>query len=175
MSISQVVIRQAAGDADYAAFGDLCRAYVHWCRARYADMPWFVEEVFGHQFLEAELLTLREKYGPPKGRTLIAWRGGVALGGGATWRTLEQTCELKRLFVTDEARGLGLGRRLTEALIDAARADGSTMMQLDTGDRLTEATGLYERMGFRFVDPYLPYPERLLKHLVFMERAIAPN
>ena len=56
-----VELREAASEEEFAAFGTLCRAYVDWCRARYADMPWFVEEVFGYQSLEAELSKLREK------------------------------------------------------------------------------------------------------------------
>ena len=46
---------------DFEAFGTVCRAYVEWCRERYRDMPWFVEEVFGYQALEKELQGLSEK------------------------------------------------------------------------------------------------------------------
>ena len=158
---------------DFAAFGTVCRAYVEWCRERYADMPWFVEEVFGYQSLEDELKMLARKYGQPAGRTFIAVNenDGV-VAGGAYRKSSDTICELKRLYVTDEARGLGLGRQLSNALIAAAKDDGFITMQLDTGNRLTEAISMYESMGFRRIDPYHEYPERLMPYLVFMEKAL---
>ena len=163
-------LRFAASASDYEAFGQLCRAYVDWCRGRYADMPWFFEAVFGHQGLEEELQILPQKYGPPSGRTLLALRGGVVVAAGAWRRWSDTVCELKRLYVTDAARGLGLGRRLTDALAASARADGFATMQLDTADRFAEAIALYESMGFAHVPPYQAYPDRLTPHLVFMAR-----
>jgi GNAT superfamily N-acetyltransferase len=164
------VIRLATSAADYAAFGGLCRAYVGWCRQRYADMPWFVEGVFGHQSLDDELQALREQYGPPAGRALLATTADGAVAGGAWRRRSPEVCELKRLYVGDGARGLGLGRRLSEALIASARGEGFAAMQLDTADRLTEAIAMYASMGFECVAPYQTYPEALMPHLIFMRR-----
>lgn len=165
-------LRLAATAADYAAFGELCRAYVDWCRARYRDMPWFVEEVFGYQSLDSELQVLAEKYGPPAGRTILAVQGDRVVAGGAFRRLSNGVCELKRLYVSDAARGLGLGRRQSEALMASARADGFNIMRLDTADRLTEATAMYASMGFSRIAAYQDYPARLMPHLVFMERAL---
>lgn len=157
---------------DFAAFGTVCRAYVEWCRERYCDMPWFVEEVFGYQSLEDELGMLAQKYGRPSGRTMLAVTTDGVVAGGAYRRLSDTVCELKRLYVTDEARGYGLGRKLSAALIDAAQFDGYITMQLDTGNRLTEAVSMYESMGFNHIAPYHEYPERLMPHLVFMEKAL---
>ena len=167
------MFKRAESDADYQAFGALCRNYVDWCRDRYSDIPWLVEEVFGYQALDAELDQLSKKYGAPQGLTLLAYDGAILLGGGAFQRFGDGVCELKRVFVTDEAKGRGVGRKLTVALIDEARAAGCHTMLLDTGDRLTEARALYESLGFAYVDPYRVYPERLLPFLVFMEKRIA--
>lgn len=94
------------------------------------------------------------------------------VGGGAYRRLSDTDCELKRLYVTDEARGSGLGRKLSDALIAAAIADGYTTMKLDTGDRLTEAIAVYESIVFAHVEPYHDYPERLMPHLVFMSKSL---
>ncbi|MBI1405740.1 MAG: GNAT family N-acetyltransferase [Caulobacter sp.] len=169
---SEVLIRPAASQADYDAFGRVCRQYVDWCRARYADMGWFVEEAFGHQSLDAELAVLSEKYGPPNGLTLIALRGGQVVASGAWRRTSDGVCELKRLYVTDAARGLGLGRRLSQALIATARDAGFRTMQLDTARRLIEAIAMYRSMGFAEIAPYHAYPEHLMPELVFMETSL---
>lgn len=157
---------------DFRAFGTLCREYVDWCRARYSDIPWFVEEVFGYQSLADELESLPLKYGQPAGRTLLAMDNDRAVAGGAYRRLSDTTCELKRLYVTDDARGCGLGRKLSDTLVSAAKADGYTTMQLDTGDRLTEAMAMYASMGFSRIAPYQAYPEHLMPYLVFMERAL---
>jgi GNAT superfamily N-acetyltransferase len=165
-------IREAQSAADYAAFGDICRAYVAWFRGRYRDVPGFANAVFGHQSIEAELQGLPYKYGPPHGRTLLAETAGTVVAAGAYRRLDGDICELKRLYVTEAARGLGLGRRLSDALIAAATADGYRIMRLDTGALLTEAIGMYEAMGFIRIAPYHDYSSDLLPHLLFMERRL---
>ena len=167
-----ITVRVAESAEDYAAFGELCRAYVGWCRQRYEDVPWLVEEVFGYQSFEAELGELAAKYGPPKGKTLLAVRDGEVLAGGAYHRLADGICELKRLYVSDAARGHGVGRQLSEALMVDAKAEGFSLMRLDTGNLLTEAISMYHRMGFYDIPPYLDYPARFLPYLVFMERRL---
>jgi GNAT superfamily N-acetyltransferase len=163
------LISAAESPADYQAFGTLVADYVVWCRIRYRHDEWFVDRVFGHQDLERELRELRSIYGPPHGCTLLARRGGDICGGGAYRRLADGSCEMKRLFVADAFRGLGIGRRLGQALMDAARLEGYTVMRLDTADLLTEAIALYRSMGFRDCAPHRSYPAELLPYLVFLE------
>lgn len=159
----------ATSDADYLAFAGLVTEYVQWCRARYESNPWFVEEVFGFQSLEAELKTLAKAYGPPNGTTLLAIRDGVISGGGAFRRFSAERCEMKRLFVPQRFVGQGTGRLLCRELMHAAAREGYTRMLLDTGNLLKEAIGLYHSMGFRECAPYRVYPAELMPFLVFME------
>jgi GNAT superfamily N-acetyltransferase len=166
------VIEEARSAADFAGFGEVCRFYVDWCRTRYRDMPWFVEEVFGYQALDEELKILAAKYGPPNGRTMIARIDGQIVAGGA-YKTLSgDICELKRLFVGENARGLGLGRKLLDALIASAKAEGFTAMRLDTGNLMKEAIAMYQAAGFEPIAPYLTYPDRLMPYLIFMEKRL---
>jgi GNAT superfamily N-acetyltransferase len=125
-----------------------------------------------YQALDEELKGLAQKYGPPVGRTMLVFGEGGVVAGGAYRRLSDTDCELKRLFVTDGARGHSLGRKLSDALIGAAIADGYATMKLDTGNRLTEAISMYESMGFAHIDPYQEYPEQLMPYLVFMERPL---
>lgn len=65
--------------------------------------------------------------------------------------------EIKRMYVRDEHRGLGFGRRILAHLADHARARGVRLLRLETGIDQREAIGLYEAMGFRRCPPFGPY------------------
>lgn len=83
---------------------------------------------------------------------LLALDGGAAVGCGAL-RTLEPGVgELKRVYVKPEARGLGVGRALTAALLENAR--GIRIIRLDTMPSMSAAIHVYESLGFRRTGPY---------------------
>lgn len=168
-------IRQASSPADYAAFGALIREYVDWCRERYRDDPWLVEMAFGYQSLDRELEQLPTAYGPPNGRTLLAVDGEEVQGAVAYRRLTDEICEMKRMFVPNRFQGRGLGRRLCEALISTAQADGFSLMRLDTSRDMAEAIGLYRSAGFVPCAPYVDYPERLKPMILFMERPLGAH
>jgi GNAT superfamily N-acetyltransferase len=57
-------------------------------------------------------------------------------------------CWFEDVFVTEEARGLGLGRALAEATIERARERGCRRVQLDVNEVNAEAVALYRSLGF---------------------------
>mgnify|MGYP000092789277 CR=1 FL=1 len=121
------------------------------------------------QGFDEEVVALPGKYARPGGRLLIGWvddvpRGCVALRPiGAMPGDLEPVCEMKRLYVQPEARGLGLGRRMCSRLLDEASLAGYQFMKLDSEPDFDAAVGLYRSLGFGPVARYNddPHPETI--------------
>jgi ribosomal protein S18 acetylase RimI-like enzyme len=102
------------------------------------------------QDFERELAELPGNYD----RILVAEVGGETAGCVGVRPLDEGVCEMKRLYVRDAYRGLGIGRILAQSAIDAARELGYHRMRLDTLPSMQEAMALYEALGFRDVEPY---------------------
>jgi len=122
----------------------------------------------GFQGFEAELRDLPGKYDRPRGRLLVAVSDRPV--ACAALRPHDQrTAEIKRVYVTPEARGRGLARRLSRALLTAARNAGFDAVLLDTLERLAPAVKLYESLGFVRTEPYAPNPEA---DVLYLRRAV---
>jgi GNAT superfamily N-acetyltransferase len=110
----------------------------------------------GYQDFASELAALPGQYAPPRGELLLA-RGadGVPLGCvGLRPLPPKGCCEMKRLFVLTSARGLGLGRAMAEAVVEAARSLGYQEVRLDTLPTMTAAISVYKQIGFEPTKPY---------------------
>jgi len=110
------------------------------------------------QGFEAELSGLEQMYSPPCGCLLIARREGEAVGCIGVRPLSERSCEMKRLYVRDAARGSGLGRELVQNAINSAVSLGYQRMCLDTLAHMTAAQALYRALGFRDIEPYYQTP-----------------
>jgi ribosomal protein S18 acetylase RimI-like enzyme len=106
------------------------------------------------QDYERELAELPAEYAPPDGRLLLARRRGEAAGCVGLRRLEPGICEMKRLYVRPNFRGLGLGTALSVSIIDIAREIGYSRMRLDTISAMDKAIGLYRSLGFRDIPPY---------------------
>ena len=114
------------------------------------------------QGFDAELAALPGEYAAPKGALLLALVDGK-VGGCCALRALDtvdypNAAEMKRLYVLPEFRGLGLGRQLVEAILDAARMAGYHCVLLDTLDDMEAARALYSGLGFEDIPPYYHNP-----------------
>jgi DNA-binding MarR family transcriptional regulator/ribosomal protein S18 acetylase RimI-like enzyme len=123
-----------------------------WCVARYfADLG----RRFEHGFDPGSSLPLPdEEMVPPQGVFLAASLDGEPVACGGVKTIAPGTGYLKRMWVAETARGLGLGRRMLEALEAHARTLGFTRLQLETNRALTEAITLYRSSGYREVAPF---------------------
>jgi ribosomal protein S18 acetylase RimI-like enzyme len=86
-----------------------------------------------------------------------------AVAGCCALRPLDNSdypnaAEMKRLYVRKAFRGFGLGRQLSEAILDEARRAGYSSVLLDTLDEMETARALYEDLGFKEIPPYYHNP-----------------
>ena len=75
--------------------------------------------------------------------------------------------ELKRMYVSETARGSGMARQLLQHLLQVATQRGARRILLETGIRQPAAIAFYRRQGFRQRDPFATYQPD--SHSIFME------
>jgi putative acetyltransferase len=130
-------------------------------RRLFREYEVFLNVDLSFQQFELELANLPGKYTPPFGTLLLASDGLKAFGCGAL-RSFgciqDRICEMKRLYVRPEARGLGVGKQIARRLIEGGVRLGYSTMVLDTLDRLEAAIYLYESLGFVRTEPYYDNP-----------------
>jgi GNAT superfamily N-acetyltransferase len=122
------------------------------------------------QSFEEEVEGLPGKYAPPGGRLYIAYVDGEPAGCIALREIAPGVCEMKRLFLRESARGLGLGVQLIEQVIADAREIGYGKMRLDTyPPKMGRAVSLYEAHGFYEIPPYYDNPHA---GVLYMEKTL---
>jgi GNAT superfamily N-acetyltransferase len=89
-----------------------------------------------------------DELGPPGGTFVVGFEDGVAVCCGGVKQLPDGPCEIKKMFVADEARGRGVARALLEELERRARDLGYSVARLDTGPRQPRARRMYERAGY---------------------------
>jgi ribosomal protein S18 acetylase RimI-like enzyme len=122
------------------------------------------------QDFQKELAKLPGEYAPPEGCLLLARDGRQIVGCVALRRIDQETCEMKRLYVRSDFRGKGIGRALSQKIIDEARRIGYKKMRLDTIPTMKRANVLYHSFGFKKIKPYRYNP---IEGALFMELALS--
>jgi GNAT superfamily N-acetyltransferase len=96
--------------------------------------------------------------GPPDGAFVVGFEDDVAVCCGGIKRLPDGACEVKRMFVSAEARGRGVARALLGELERQARDRGYTVARLDTGPRQQHAQRMYERAGYVAIENFNENP-----------------
>ena len=101
---------------------------------------------------------------------LVAYKGKDPAGCGCFKKVDETVSELKRMFVGNAYRGLGIGASILKELERWAKESGYTHMILETGVKQEAAIGLYQKNGYSLIDNYGPYTG--LKDSICMKKNI---
>src|SRR5688572_19914239 len=84
----------------------------------------------------------------------VVEQNGKILGGGGIFPSdglPTDTCELVKMYLEPEARGQGLGSRMIQLCIDAAKENGFSFIYLETMPELKQALKTYEKFGFEYL------------------------
>ena len=144
------------------------REYLNWAAeetekqfSEYLD----VEELVEHSTQDMHLF-LSES-----GRLLVVRVDEKIAGMGFLKGIQDGVCEVKRMYVRPGNRGLGLGRKILQALIDTAKEIGYTRVLLDSERYMHAAHDLYRSFGFEETSPYseTEMNQEYYQHLVFMK------
>ena len=113
-----------------------------------------------------DIETLRQ----PEMRFFAAHRGGEVVAIGGCWLHGDYA-EVKRIYVTPAARGLGLAKLMMQRIEDEAMACGRLIARLETGIHQPESLGLYRRLGYVDRGAFGDYPTDD-PNSVFMEKTL---
>jgi len=130
----------------------------------YVETATVPREKYGFRWEEIDTLPgpYQTRHG---GLLLLAVREGEPLGCVGFKRLEDGTCELKRLYVSPSARGLGLGERLVRESERQAAAMGYDRMVLDSYYEFEAARQLYLRLGFVDIPPYNDHVAENIYHM----------
>ena len=129
----------------------------------------FLNRDLSFQSLEEELNDLEKKYTGKEGYILALLIDGKVMGCVAYHKLSDSICEMKRLYVKPELRGVKAGEQLVKRIIEVAKEKGFSEMVLDTIEPLKAAIHLYKKMDFTECEPYYNNP---MNDVIYMKRKL---
>ena len=167
-------VRLAETGADIDSVRALCLEWLDWHWRNYPEdwPPDGPDHPMNPERFRAGLRDLPSPHDRPRGGILIASVDGQD-GGCVMYREAgEGTAEFNRMFVSERARGHGLGRLLLDAMCDRMAADGYARVVFSSAVFLSHARAMYEAAGFTPMAHPPGFPEDMRDRIYFMERAL---
>jgi putative acetyltransferase len=109
----------------------------------------------GYSINDPEVDAMSRHYPPPQSRFWVIEHQGRLVGCGGIGPLADGpagTCELRKMYFLPEVRGFGLGTRLQNQCLTAARAAGYDACNLETLASKSGARHLYRKHGFTDLD-----------------------
>jgi ribosomal protein S18 acetylase RimI-like enzyme len=150
MTPALVIRRADESGRDDDVITSLMSEYLQWALAMMAKE----HVVFPGSFDSTTVRKGLGAYRSPRGRLLVAELNGNVVGVGALRSLQEGEVEIKRMYVRPEARGIHVGSRILDGLIEEARSMKAQAILLDSAWFMTQAQELYRSRGFRERSPY---------------------
>ncbi|NDO46658.1 GNAT family N-acetyltransferase [Clostridium sp. MD294] len=132
--------------------------YINEVRNLITEYTQMLDRDLTFQNITEELKDPSKKYTPPEGELLVAIEKEKVIGMIAYHKHSSKRCEMKRLYVKPEYKGMKLGEQLIQKIIELAKQSGYTEMVLDTLAPLQSAIYLYQKIGFQQCEPYYNNP-----------------
>lgn len=117
------------------------------------------------QNFNTELENIATQYSRPEGVLIIVYDNQLPLGCFGVRKLDNEICELKRMYLRNEARGRGLGKQLLTKSMQLGKELGYEKMRLDTLPSMQTAIGLYKKIGFYEIPPYRYNPIEGTKYM----------
>lgn len=156
----------------FDAVRDLCWQYRDFLMTVSPESRVIAETFYPEDKYAAVMAALETDHVPPRGGLRLALKNGQPVGCGMYHALEPGVAEIKRVYLTEDARGIGAGHALMTALIGQCRAEGYRLIRMDTGKPLTAAQALYDAMGFERRGPYYEVPPIADGFLCFFEMAL---
>jgi ribosomal protein S18 acetylase RimI-like enzyme len=118
----------------------------------------WLDQDLSFQNIDDELINFPQKYKEPDGAFIIAKYNDNIIGCVGLKKLDENICEMKRLFVNDEYKGKGIGKKLVEIIIEEAKIRNYKKMRLDTLRTMKNALKIYYKNNFYEIKPYYDNP-----------------
>ena len=150
---NQIEIKAAHTPADFLVAKELILEYIEWLAFDLA-----------FQHIDKELNSLPEMYGGPDGGLVFASINGKAVGVAGIRKYTDKECELKRMYVKPESRGLGIGKLLLTACVEIAKKCNYDVIKLDTTDTMKSAIKIYVDNGFIEIPAYRYNPHEAARY-----------
>lgn len=97
---------------------------------------------------------LFELFQHPRSVYYVALIDDEIVGGGGIYPSEglpNGTCELVKMYLLPEARGIGLGKRIIEECLDFAKQNGYSQVYIESMPELENALKVYEKFGFKYL------------------------
>ena len=160
---NQIEIKIAQDPGDFLLARELILEYTKWLNFDLA-----------FQHIDEERAGLPEMYGNPDGGLILAFLNGKAAGVAGIRKFVGRECELKRMFVKPENRGLGIGKRLLAECIEIAKRLHYEVIKLDTTDFMKPAIRLYSDYGFMEIPAYRYNPHEAARYFELKIKPAGP-
>jgi len=162
----------AVSERDVDDVRQLCRDFVAGLMQDHPEFHSVIQTYFEPVKREETLTALPSLHARPSGAMVMARMGGKPVGCIMYHQMAPGVAEVKRLFVSPDARRGRVAPQLLSAMIEYARKDGYGELCLDTARFMKPAIVFYRSQGFTDSDHSLNFAKEILAVAVFLHRKI---